>query len=141
MVYQTMHCSNKKISKALRQKLVEWIMKNSNVRESTISRDTLLITDAESGVKRRVPKLLLECYMQQLHNELIDSPDDGGLLGAILANTNDVIFSDTMLCSLALPQLRPITDHQKMMRGCAIWNTSKKFNNRSLSMEGCCLYL
>ena len=56
MVYQTMHCSNKKIRKALRQKLVGWIMKNPNVHESPTSRDTLFITDAESGVKRRVPK-------------------------------------------------------------------------------------
>ena len=68
----------KKVSKKLIQKLVEWIMKNSNVRESTISRDTLIINDAESGVKRRVPKLLLECSMRQLHNEFIASPDDGG---------------------------------------------------------------
>ena len=127
MVYQTMHFSNKKVSKALRQKLVEWIMKNSNVRESPISRDTLLITDAEYGVKRRVPKLLLECSMQQLHNELIASPDDGGLVGARHAITNDVIISDTMLRSLAPPQLRPMTDNQKMMCGCAICNTSNYF--------------
>ena len=63
MVYQTMHCSNKKLSKALREKLVEWIMKSSNVRESPIAPDTLLIPDAESGVKRRLTKLLLECSM------------------------------------------------------------------------------
>ena len=55
-------------------------MKNSNVRESTISSDNLIITDEEYGVKRRVPKLLLECYMHQLHNEIIASPDYGGLL-------------------------------------------------------------
>ena len=30
-----------------------------------------------------------------------------------------------MLRSLAPPQLRPMTDNQKMMRGCAICNTSK----------------
>ena len=53
-------------------------MKNSNVREYPIYRDTLLITYAEYGLKRRVPKLLLECSMQQLHNELISSPDDVG---------------------------------------------------------------
>ena len=97
--------------------------------ESPIAHDTLIFTDKESGVKWRVPKLLLECSMRQLHNELITSPYDGGLIGARHANTDDVIFSDTMLCSLALPQLRPITDHQKMMCGCAIWNTSKNFNN------------
>ena len=61
-------------------------MKYSNVHESPIACDTLLIIDVESGVKRRVPKLLLECSMRKLHNELITSPDDGGVLGAIHAN-------------------------------------------------------
>ena len=36
------------------------------------------IAYADSKVKRRVPKLLLECSKRQLHNELIASPDDGG---------------------------------------------------------------
>ena len=65
-------------------------------------------------------KLLLECPMQQLRNELISSPDDGGLLGAINADTNYVIISDTILRYLAPPQLRPMTDRHKMMCGCAI---------------------
>ena len=65
--------------------------------------------------------------MQQLHNELIASTDDGGLLGARHTNTNDVIISETMFCSLAPPQLRTMTDHHKMMCGCAICNTSKYF--------------
>ena len=43
-------------------------MKNSNVRKSPITRDTLLIADADSKVKRRVPKLLMEFSMQQLQN-------------------------------------------------------------------------
>ena len=97
------------------------------MRESPIARDTLLITDAESGVKWRVPKILLECSMLQLHNELIASPDYGGLIGSRHADTNDVIISDTMLSYLAPPQLRPIIDHHKIMCGCAIWNTSKYF--------------
>ena len=63
--------------------------------------------------------------MRQLHNELIYSPDNGGLLGARHTETNGVIISDTILCSLAPPQLRPMTDNHKMMCGCAIVNTSK----------------
>ena len=63
--------------------------------------------------------------MQQLHNELIASPDDGGLVGARHAITNDVIISDTMLRSLAPPQLRPMTDNHRMICGYAICNTSK----------------
>ena len=100
-------------------------MKNSNVRESPIARDTLLIIDTEYGVKHRVPKLLLECSMQQLQNELIVSPYYGGLLRAIHANTNDVIMSNTMISSLAPPQILPMTYHHKMICGCAICNTSK----------------
>ena len=90
-----MHCSRKKVSKSLRQKLVQWKMKNSNVPESPISLDTLIITNAESGVKRRVPKVLLECSMQNLYNELIALPEDLVLLETRHTNTNDVIFSDT----------------------------------------------
>ena len=41
--------------------------------------------------------------MRQLNNELIASPDDGGLVGARHAIANDVIISDTMLRSLAPP--------------------------------------
>ena len=65
--------------------------------------------------------------MRQLRNEIISSPDDGSLLGSRHANTNYVIIIDTMLRSLAHPELHPITDHHKMMCGCAICNTSKYF--------------
>ena len=84
-----------------------------NLHESTIDRDTLLITGAESGVERRVPKILLECSTRQFHNEIIASPDDGGLLGSRNANKNDVIISDTTLHSFSPPQLLSMTDKKK----------------------------
>ena len=92
------------------------------MHEYPIPHDTLLITDVESGVKQRVPKLLLGFFMWKLHNELIASPDDGGLLGSRHENTNYVIISDIILRSLEYPQLRSMTDHHKMMCGCAICN-------------------
>ena len=95
------------------------------MRQSPITGDTLLIADADTKVKRRGPKLLLECSMRQLHNELIASPDDGSLVGARHDITNDMIISDTVLRSLAPPHLRPMIDNHKMMCGCAICNTSK----------------
>ena len=113
MVCKTMHCSTRKVSKALRQKSVDWIMKNSNVRQSLISRDALLITDAKFGVKWRVPKLLLECSIRQLYNELIASLDYVVLLGCRHADTNYMVISDTMICSLTPSQLRTIKNHQK----------------------------
>ena len=97
------------------------------MRESPIAHDNLLIPDAESGVKQRVPNPLMECSMQQLHNELIALPDDGGLLGARYADTNDVIIIDTIICLLAPPQLLTMIDHHKMMYGFDVCNTSKYF--------------
>ena len=95
------------------------------MRQSPITRDTLIIADADNKVKRRVPRLLLECFIGQLHNELIALPDDGGLVGARNAIKKDLIISDTMVCSLAPFQLLPMTHNYKMMCGCAICNTSK----------------
>ena len=65
--------------------------------------------------------------MRQLHNEIIASPDDGGLLVARHVDTNYVIISVTMLHSLAPPKLLPMTYNHKMMCGCAICNTSNYF--------------
>ena len=72
-------------------------------------------------------KIFLECSIRQLNNEFIASPYDGGLIVSRHAITNDVIFSDTMLRYLTRTQLRSMTDHHKMMCGCAICNTSKYF--------------
>ena len=51
------------VRKTLRHKLVMWILKHSNMRESPIARDTFLITSTEYGVKLIVPKILLECSL------------------------------------------------------------------------------
>ena len=61
-----------------------------------------------------------------MHNEFIDSPYDGGLLGSIHAHKNDVIISDKMICFLAPPQQSSMTDHHKMMCVFFICNTLKK---------------
>ena len=55
----------------------------------------------------------MKCSMKQLHNEIIASPDYGGLVGSRHTDTNDVIISGTFICSLAPPQLCPMTDNEK----------------------------
>ena len=59
-----------------------------------------------------------------MDNEIITSPDDGGLIGAIHSDKNDVIIIYTMLRYLAPLQLLPIIDIQRIMYDC---NTSKYF--------------
>jgi hypothetical protein len=115
----------KKVSDTLRALVVEWILKNSNVRQSPIVNDSLLIKNNETGQKERVPKLLLECSMRQLHNELLASPQDGGLAGARDVVTKEAVISDTMLRSIAPPQLRQMSDRHKLMCGCEYCTTSK----------------
>ena len=127
MVYKTMYSSNRKSQEGIETGISSVDDENPNVRESPIARDTILITDTESTVKRSVPKFLLEFPMQQLQIDIIASPDYGGLLGSRHTDTNYVITSGTMLRSLAPPQIRPMTDHHKKMCGCDICNTSKYF--------------
>ena len=50
MVYQTMHCLTKNIYQGIETEISGVDNENSNVCESPIACDTLLITDAESGV-------------------------------------------------------------------------------------------
>ena len=75
---------------------------------------------------------MLTISVTQYHHKLIfyssrhvASPDYVSLVGYRHDIANDVIISDTMLRSLAPPQLRPMTDNHKMMCGCAICNNSK----------------
>eukprot|EP00978_Attheya_sp_CCMP212_P028013 scaffold95513_cov35-Attheya_sp.AAC.1 len=61
-------------------KTVKWLLNRAfNIRESPIVRNTLLIDEDGNGVKTRVPKLLLECSVRELHNELISPVSEGGL--------------------------------------------------------------
>ena len=63
--------------------------------------------------------------MQQLHDDIIASPDDGGLFGARHSITSDVIIINTVLRSLAPSKLLPMKNNHKMMCVCAICNSSK----------------
>ena len=54
----------KKVYDALIQKVVDWVLRDSNVRELPIVCNTLLIDKHGNGVQTHVPKLLLECYVR-----------------------------------------------------------------------------
>ena len=109
---------------------------NSNLRESPITRDTLLIADADTKEKRRVPKLLLECSMRQLDNEIIASPDDGGLVGARNAITNDVIISDTTFVMACLDPTKPPASGEATSSLCnyRMEHPNKSFGNRCFTL-------
>jgi hypothetical protein len=66
----------------IREKLNEWILAHPHVIPSPITNDTLLIGDRNTGVTTRVPKLLIEISIRELHNDLLESPESGGLAEA-----------------------------------------------------------
>ena len=88
------------------QKVVDLFLQNSNVRESPIVGDTLLIDKHGNGVRTCVTSLLLECYVGKLHNELISPASEGGLEEAKYCVTGEVVISDTMLRNIMLRQIR-----------------------------------
>ena len=87
----------KKVDCMLIHKVVDWVLRNSNLCESLIIRDTLLINEQVKDDQTRAPKLLLNCYMQELHNELIVPVSGGGLEEAKYHVTGELIISDTIL--------------------------------------------
>ena len=62
-------------------------------------------------------KLLLRVSVRQLHNSLLSDTNDGGLKGA-RDEDDDIIISDSTLCSIFPPQLKQMSACYKVMCGC-----------------------
>ena len=93
--------------------LTDWVTNHPFVRVSPIANDTLLI----NGV--RVPKLLREAPIREMHNDMIKDATDGGLPGVIVEGKP--IMSDTELrrqLRTLLPELKKATLRHKKMCGC-----------------------
>jgi hypothetical protein len=87
---------------------------------SSIHNETILVKEPGSNKKRRVPKLLLEVPVRELHNLLVAPPDQVGLSQSRAA-AGKIIVSDTTLRRIAkkdLPQLRRMS--LRHMCGCEI---------------------
>jgi hypothetical protein len=72
-----------------------------------------------TGIKERVPKLLLQIPVRELHNDLLKPVEEGGLLEARDEN-GIALISDTALRSMMPEQLRRATERHKQMCGCEI---------------------
>jgi hypothetical protein len=67
------------------------------VIDSLIANDCLWIKDAEApGGRKRVGKLLLEISVRELHNDLVDTPESGGLAEA-RDESGKILIGDTAL--------------------------------------------
>ena len=70
-------------------------------------------------------KCLLQVSVRELHNRLVSDPNDGGIKYAKDEDDN-IIISDSTLCSLLLPQLKQMSARYKVICGyeCCIYAKS-----------------
>ena len=105
-----------KVPDTVRRELQEWIMKHPCLIVSPVKDDTLLVKDKD-GKKVRMPKLLLECSVRELHNNMLMPVDKGGFAGAY--NVHGIVqISDTALRSFLPKNLRKMTNRYKQMCCC-----------------------
>jgi hypothetical protein len=98
---------HRKITPAVKDAIVDWVTKHENVVTSPIYNETLLVKRPGSGEKHRVPKLLLEIPVRELHNLLVAPIDQGGLSQS-RDSEGKIVVSDTTLRRIIrkdLPQL------------------------------------
>ena len=106
--------------------LHKWLLAHPHVVPSPIAKDCLKIKIAGSKETLSTPKLLLQIPIRELHNDMIKSPDDGGLPEAFDANGN-VIISDTTLRKLMPPQIKKMSHRHMIMCGCEVCIQASSF--------------
>ena len=94
-----------KINKQIKHNLYVWITRHSQVFQSPIFNDCLKVMFDDQIEPQLVPKFLLQVSVRELHTSLVSDPNDGGLKYARY-EVDNIIISDSTLCSLLSPQLK-----------------------------------
>ena len=101
-----------KVNKELQEKVHSFIENHPNVVQSPIMNDYVSVKDkADPTVVHKVPKLLLQVSIRELHNDLIEQLPEASKDGIPL-------ISDTKLRELMPPQVKKMTERYKEMCGC-----------------------
>jgi hypothetical protein len=79
MILKRQWKGHQKITPATKQAIVHWIRSHEHVVTSPICNETLLVKKQGSIEKQRVPKLLIEITVRELHNLLVAPLEHGGL--------------------------------------------------------------
>ena len=129
-----------KITPEITESVCEWVKSHPNVIISPIANDAIFVGKGEE--RRRVPKLVREISVRELHNMMILPESEGGL-GCVLDASGNVIVSDTSLRRIIkkhIPQLRPSTNRHMQMCGCeicismrSIWEALTRWRTRKVS--------
>ena len=115
-----------KIPSELRSSLKDWITNHPDVVNSPLYRD-MLWWKKEDGTKEKIPKLLITIPIRQLHNDMIEPPENGGLEG-VRNEKGEVIISDTALRDNLPFNLRPIQERHKQVCGCTLCTVMEEYH-------------
>ena len=96
-----------KINEQIKRNLYTWITRHPQVVQSPISNHCLKFVLDDQTEPQLVPKFLLQVSVIELHNNLVSDTNDGGLKDA-RDEYSKIIISDSTLCLLLPPQLKPI---------------------------------
>ena len=130
----------KTLQRSLQEKLLNWVLCHEYVIPSPQKKDTILVYNPTTKKREPVTKLLLQCSVRELHDDLIGPPPKG-LKDVYHSKTNKLLISESTFRQLLPPQLRPMTMAQKEICGCECCITVKmlhqslmqyKSSNRSL---------
>ena len=106
-----------KISKEISNSLYNCIIHHPQVLQSPIANDCLKVKIDGYTEPQIFPKLLLRVSVRELYNKLVSATIDGGPKEARDEDDN-IIISDSTLCSLLPPQLKQMPSRYKVMCGC-----------------------
>ena len=132
-----------KINEHIKRNLCVWITHHPQVVQSPISNDCLKVMFGDQTEPQLVPKLLLQVSVIELHNILVSDPNDVGIKDSRNEDDN-IIISDSTLCSLLTSQLKQMAAQYKVMCGCECCISSKIIHSSFLSCRGrclCCMYI
>ena len=124
MVHQSAQSIGLVQSGALICKVIYWVLRNSNVFESSIVCNALLIDQYRNCYRTRVTKLLLEFSVWELHYELIAPASEEGLEDAKNCVTGEFVIRDTTLRNIIPGNIRLMQEHHEQIFVFNYYNTA-----------------
>ena len=94
-----------------------WITCYPQVFQSLISNYCLKVMFDDHTEPQLVTKLLLKVSVREMYNSIVSDPNDGVLKDTRYEYDN-IIISDSKLCSLSPPQLKQMSARYKVVCGC-----------------------
>mmetsp|Transcript_49984 Transcript_49984/g.50829 ORF Transcript_49984/g.50829 Transcript_49984/m.50829 type:complete len:132 (-) Transcript_49984:258-653(-) len=103
---------HKKVDPDLEKWVQQWVRNSEVCVQSPIKDDVVTIQDlSHQNNKRKIPKILLQCSVRELHNELVKEPE-------VRDANGNVLVSDWKLRDLMPPEVRRPSKEHKQMCSC-----------------------